>query len=393
MAKKKVKKKKTTPQATRPARQAAPRKRRKSGNGDAGASLEQLADQIVSQAAKGTDPALEIPIRSLSNVKFNVKSRLIEMGKNTQQRSLFNYGQAKRFLQTMLVASKCKELIDAGKSASIRQIYYMSKHTIKGTTEKTFDDQAESDPVLEDLEVASDSLREELHVFADSKGALIGDLQFVDSGDLIDASRLGSGGYAIPSIVEPEVIRFKKCKAKFVLHVEKGTIWRRFVEDKFWQTHNCLLMHGGGQPPRGVRRLLFRLHHELRLPIYVLLDNDPWGYYIYSVIKQGSINLAFESRRMAIPDAKFIGVSSFDYERCGLTDDVKIELDKNDIKRAKQILAYPWFKGKKPWEKEIKKMIRNGFKMEVEAMISKSLSYLTEEYLPRKLKKKSEWLD
>ena len=393
MAKKKVKKKKTTPQATRPARQAAPRKRRKSGNGDAGASLEQLADQIVAQAAKGTDPALEIPIRSLSNVKFNVKSRLIEMGSNTQQRSLFNYGQAKRFMQTMLVASKCKELIDAGKSASIRQIYYMSKHTIKGTTEKTFDDQAESDPVLEDLEVAADALREELHVFADSKGALIGDLQFIDSGDLIDASRLGSGGYAIPSIVEPEVIKFKKCKAKFVLHVEKGTIWRRFVEDKFWQTHNCLLMHGGGQPPRGVRRLLFRLHHELRLPIYVLLDNDPWGYYIYSVIKQGSINLAFESRRMAIPDAKFIGVSSFDYERCGLTDDVKIELDKNDIKRAKQILAYPWFKGKKPWEKEIKKMIRNGFKMEVEAMISKSLSYLTEEYLPRKLKKKSEWLD
>ena len=392
MAKKKAKKK-TTRTASRPARQAAPRKRRKSANGDAGASIEQLADQIVAQAAKGTDPALDIPIRSLSNVKFNVKSRLIEMGKNTQQRSLFNYGQAKRFMQTMLVASKCKELIDAGKSASIRQIYYMSKHTIKGTTEKTFDDQAESDPVLEDLEVASDSLREELHVFADSKGALIGDLQFVDSGDLIDASRLGSGGYAIPSIVEPEVIKFKKCKAKFVLHVEKGTIWRRFVEDKFWQTHNCLLMHGGGQPPRGVRRLLFRLHQELRLPIYVLLDNDPWGYYIYSVIKQGSINLAFESRRMAIPDAKFIGVSSFDYERCGLTDDVKIELDKNDIKRAKQILAYPWFKGKKPWEKEIKKMIRNGFKMEVEAMISKSLSYLTEEYLPRKLKKKSEWLD
>ena len=393
MAKKKVKTTTTTRKATRPARQAAPRKRRKSGNGDAGASLEQLADQIVAQAAKGTDPALEIPIRSLSNVKFNVKSRLIEMGSNTQQRSLFNYGQAKRFMQTMLVASKCKELIDAGKSASIRQIYYMSKHTIKGTTEKTFDDQAESDPVLEDLEVAADALREELHVFADSKGALIGDLQFIDSGDLIDASRLGSGGYAIPSIVEPEVIKFKKCKAKFVLHVEKGTIWRRFVEDKFWQTHNCLLMHGGGQPPRGVRRLLFRLHHELRLPIYVLLDNDPWGYYIYSVIKQGSINLAFESRRMAIPDAKFIGVSSFDYERCGLTDDVKIELDKNDIKRAKQILAYPWFKGKKPWEKEIKKMLRNGFKMEVEAMISKSLSYLTEEYLPRKLKKKSEWLD
>ena len=70
-----------------------------------------------------------------------------------------------------------------------------------------------------------------------------------------------------------------------------------------------------------------------------------------------------------------------------------MELDKNDIKRAKQIMAYPWFKGKKPWEREIKKMISNGFKMEVEAMINKSLTYLTDEYLPRKLKKKSEWLD
>jgi len=46
--------------------------------------------------------------------------------------------------------------------------------------------------------------------------------------------------------------------------------------------------------------------------VYVLVDNDPWGYYIYSVVKQGSINLAFESERMAIPKAKFIGLSSGD---------------------------------------------------------------------------------
>jgi DNA topoisomerase-6 subunit A len=296
-------------------------------------------------------------------------------------------------MQTMLVASKCKDLIVADKTASIRQVYYMAKHTIKGTSEKTFDDQSESDPVLEDLEVSTASLREELHIFADSKGAMVGELQFIDSGDAIDAARMGSGGYAIPSIVEPNVIQFKKCKAKFVLHLEKGTVWRRFVEDRFWEKNRCILTHGGGQPPRGVRRLLYRLHNELELPVYVLLDNDPWGYYIYSVIKQGSINLAFESQRMAVPAAKFIGVSSFDYERCDLTDDVKLDLDANDIKRTKQILAYPWFQGKRHWEKEIKKMISNGFKMEVEAMISKSLTYLTDEYVPRKLKNKSEWLD
>jgi len=50
-----------------------------------------------------------------------------------------------------------------------------------------------------------------------------------------------------------------------------------------------------------VRRLARRLNEEYKLPVYVLVDNDPWGYYIYSVVKQGSINLAFESERMAIP--------------------------------------------------------------------------------------------
>ena len=85
-------------------------------------------------------------------------------------------------------------------------------------------------------------------------------------------------------------------------------------------------------------------------------------------------------------------MSSFDYERCDLSDDVKIDLDANDIKRAKQIANYPWFKNNRPWQREIKKMISNGFKMEVEAMISKDLEYLTEEYVPMKLKNKKMWL-
>ena len=70
-----------------------------------------------------------------------------------------------------------------------------------------------------------------------------------------------------------------------------------------------------------------------------MLDNDPWGYYIYSVLKQGSINLAYESRRMAIPDARFLGLRSIDFERCELSPSVKINLNDQDIKRAKQIAA------------------------------------------------------
>ncbi|GJM24487.1 MAG: DNA topoisomerase VI subunit A [Phycisphaerae bacterium] len=390
MAKKKSKK-----TATKKAPKTVIKKRSKRGAKGVKTTdkLEGLAGSVVDNAFGKREPAIDIPIRALSNVSFNPKTRYIEMGDRCQQRNLFNYGQAKRFMQTLLVASKCKDLVDADKTASIRQIYYLAKHTIKGTKEKTFDNQDESDPVIEDLEVALEALREELHVFAGSKGALIGELTFVDSGDTIDATKLGSGGYAIPSIVEPNVIQFKKCKAKYVLHVEKDTVWRRFVEDRFWEKHRCILTHGGGQPSRGVRRMLYRMHDELKLPVVCLLDNDPWGYYIYSVIKQGSINLAFESSRMAVPDARFIGVSSYDYERFDLTDDVKIELDANDVKRAKQILNYPWFAGKKPWQREIKQMIKNGFKMEVEALCSKELTFVTEEYTPQRLKQTKSWLD
>ncbi|MBU4270263.1 MAG: DNA topoisomerase IV subunit A [Planctomycetes bacterium] len=354
--------------------------------------LRELADGVVEAAGRRRDPYVDVPTRSLSNVRYNKTRRFIEMGNNTNRRHLFNLSQAKTYMQTMLVASGATQLIEQGKTTSIRGLYYLLKHTIEGTKEETFADQGECDPVIEDCEVLLSSLREELHLYAQKKGDMIGEITLADRGDEIDCSRMGSGGYGIPSIVEPDVIQFKRCAAKFILHVEKDTIWQRFNEDKFWRKHKCILTHGGGQPPRGVRRLLHRLHDELKLPVYCLLDNDPWGYYIYSVIKQGSINLAYESQRMAIPDAKFLGLRSKDFQECKLSDSVKITLSETDRKRAKQIANYPWFAHKKEWQKEIKRMLENGFKLEVEALISKDISYVTEQYAPARLKAK-DWLD
>ena len=295
-------------------------------------------------------------------------------------------------MQSLLVAKGCKQLIYDNKNCSLRSLYYMLKHTIAGTKEETFAGQEECDPIIEDMEVTLNSLREELHLFAENRGNIAGPIVVTDKGFDIDCARMGSAGYSIPSIMEPDRIQFKKCTADFVLHVEKGTVWNRFNEDEFWKKHNCLITHGMGQPPRGVRRMLYRLNNELKLPIYCLLDNDPWGYYIYSVIKQGSINLAFESTRMAVPEAKFLGIRSMDVDRYKLSDSVKIKLNDTDIKRANQVRNYPWFKDKKPWQKEVETMLANGIKLEVEALTSKSLSFVTETYVPDRLKAK-DWLD
>jgi DNA topoisomerase-6 subunit A len=357
-------------------------------------SIVGLADNVVTAAEKRRDPHVDIPSRTLANVHYSPRKRIIEMGNSTNRRQLFDLAQAKAYMRTMLVASGCKKLLTEGKTTSLRGMFYMLKHTIEGTKENTFDDQSESDTIIEDVEVLLASLREELHLYADKRGEMVGNIIVTDKGDEIDCSRMGSGGYGIPSIVEPEVIQLdpKKCEAQFVLHVEKGTVWQRFNEDKFWKKHNCILTHGAGQPPRGVRRMLHRLHYELKLPIYCVLDNDPWGYYIYSVIKQGSINLAFESQRMAIPDVRYLGLRSKDLERCSLSSNVTIALNENDRKRAKQIAGYPWFAKKREWQREIEKMLKNDFKLEVEALISKDISYVTEEYVPARLADQ-DWLD
>lgn len=354
--------------------------------------LEQMAKEVATYARAGEDPGFDIPTRSLSNAAFDEKKKIIMMGDAAQRRNFFNLGQAKKFMQTMLVASGCKELADQGKSTSIRDMYYHTKHTIKGTKENTFDDQSESDPIIEDLEVAIASIREELGLFAESKGAMVGPMTIVDNGDTINLNAQGSGGWGVPSIVEDNVIQFKKHSAKYILLIEKGAVWSRFNQDRFWEKNNCMIVHGGGQPPRGVRRLVYRMHKELKLPVYVLTDNDPWGYYIYSVVKQGSINLAFESQRMAIPSARFLGMSAFDRETFKINDSATIELNSKDINRAREIMNYPWFAKKKPWQKEIGQMLKSGVKMELEAFSSKDFSFITEEYLPTKLKKK-QWLD
>jgi len=341
---------------------------------------------VTGQIQRKENPSIELPVRSLSNIYFDPVHRLIRIGDRKSQRYYLNVAHTRKFMQTLLVASECRKIMDQGVTTSIRDLYYALKHTIEGTGENTFDGQEESDPVLEDLESALNLLREELHLKADRKGYMAGPILLDDAGDRINCARMGSSGWAIPSDVEPEVIKFTECSAKYVLLIEKDAVWQRLNEDKFWKTQNCLIITGKGQPARGCRRLINRLHHELKLPIYVLADADPWGYYIYSVIKQGSINLSFLSDRLGTPDARFIGLTVKDVTDYGISSNVTIKLNKGDQKRIKEMLKYVWFKPRE-WQRELKLMLKAGYKLELEALSSKGIRFISEKYLPDKIRK------
>src|SRR4029078_8258335 len=165
------------------------------------AKIDKLAQGVLKAGNCGKNPFLDIPIRSLANVTFSEKKRRVELGNQKQKRYFFNVSMAKKFMQTFLVSEACKELIDAGKTTSIRDLYYVTKHTLGETRQNTFDDQDESDPIIEDLEVAIDALREELHLFAARKGSMVGPVTIVDTGDTIDLRRMCSGVWAVCDIV------------------------------------------------------------------------------------------------------------------------------------------------------------------------------------------------
>src|SRR5688500_16738526 len=168
------------------------RKKQKS-NGAVEKKLIGVADVVITAAQRSQDPALSIPVRSLANVNFNPKRGIIELGKRKQARTFFNVGMAKKFMQTVLVADALAELQRANLTTSLREIYYRTKHTMKGSHENTFDGQNESDPLIEDLEVALAALREELHVRAENAGSVVGPLVLSDDGDRVDCARLGKG--------------------------------------------------------------------------------------------------------------------------------------------------------------------------------------------------------
>ncbi len=348
--------------------------------------IEKISKEIVSQIKKEESPTFLTSQRGRSNVEFDEKKGVLQLGEKMTSRNFLNLGHAKKFMQTTLVASKTFDYLKKNKTASIREIYYELKHSLGSGKENTFEDQTESDSVIVDLEHSAETIREKLNLHANPKGALYGDITLKDkmhNNDTFNMLQLGRGGWSIMSRMEPEEIEIVKTNAKYVLVIETSAMYERLVEEDFAKKNKAILVGVGGQAARGARRLIHRLYKEENLPVYVFTDGDPYGWYIYSVIKQGSMALAAHSGFLACPKAKYIGMTIediHDYELKEVTEKMKV----GDVKRAKEMLNYAWFQNK-PWQDELKRSIKEGVRIEQQALANKSLEFVAETYLPEKI--------
>ncbi len=351
--------------------------------------INEMAKGIVRDIKKETDPEFITQQRGRSNVEFDEAKGVLRLGDKKTTRTFLNIGHAKKFMQTMLVSSKAHEYLKHNKTASIREIYYELKHTVPNTKENTFEGQTESDSCIVDLEHSVDTIREKLNLHANPKGTLYGDITLRDKvhhNDKFNCGKLGRGGWSIMSRLEPEEIEIVSVDAKYILVIETAAMYERLVEERFAQKNKCILVGTGGQAARGTRRLIHRLYDEKKLPVLCFTDGDPFGWYIYSVIKQGSMALAAHSDFMACPNAKYIGMTLDDVETYSLQN-VTEKMKDGDIKRAKEMLEYPWFQNKE-WQLQLKKALKEKIRIEQQALANKRLDFVATDYLPQKIKKK-----
>ncbi|BCU71145.1 DNA topoisomerase IV subunit A [Stygiolobus caldivivus] len=354
--------------------------------------------KVVEQINKGEPPIMDIPKRTLSNTVYDEKRGLLILGKDKLKRNFLDLNEAKRFMQTTLMASIIYDALINDEYPTIRDLYYRGKHSIilkgpnKTYEENTWDEQKESDSVIVDIEVFTNLLREDMLILSKEKGKVVGDMQIRSGNDVIDLSKMGHGAYAIEPT--PDLIDFVNVNAEFVLVVEKDAVFQQLHRAGFWRQYKAILITSAGQPDRATRRFVRRLNEELKLPVYILTDADPYGWYIYSVFRIGSISLSYESERLATPNAKFLGVSMTDIfgdrnKKAYLSEQERrnyiIKAKDADVKRALEIKNYDWFKTK-GWQHEIEIFLDKKSKLEIEAMASKGLKFLAFQYIPEKIK-------
>ena len=360
---------------------------------DANRKLGDMGKQMVEQVNRGEGPTFETVLRTKSNTIFDESAGCLRTGDKKELRKFLSVAQARTFMQTVAIASKTRQFLKENLHTSIRGLFYQLKFTLgEDIDEDLFTEQSESNGLIEDLEVALKIKREDLNLTTDRKGFVAGPMTIMDrfGGDdtLIDLEKQGRSGWSVPSDVD-NGMEIKSLDADYVLVVEKDALWQRLNEDKFWKKENCILVTPKGQSTRGTRRLLRKLADK-KLPIYCLMDCDAWGWYIYWTIKTGSMNLAYLGRDFAVPEARFIGVTMSDIDEFDFLQKLTIKAKDVDVKRAEEMLGYPWINRYEDWVRELKMVLKTRKKIEQDALQGQRLTFVGE-YINKKIKGK-EWL-
>lgn len=337
--------------------------------------LYELNDSIIDKIYKNGRPSIELPSRASTNIIWDEENDLLLLGKQTMEKQFHSLTSVADITRLMRVLEVVNELLTEDIHATKREVFY--------TDVNLFGEQKASDKCIEDAATMLYTTRNSTHIVAAPKGTCVGRLRIRDRNDIIDLEGLGSGGWTIsPMLDNIEII---ESDAEFILVIEKDAAMMRLAEARFWRKHPCILITAQGVGNVAVRMFLKRLSKELSLPVFSLVDSDPYGHYIHSVYLRGSKRLSYESPFLATPNIKLLGVLTRDLDKYQIPQEVRIKMNKQDEKRTKDLLNEDFVKKNKKWEEDLKLALKQKVKAEIQAFASHGFKFLTDNYLPEKL--------
>jgi len=343
--------------------------------------LSEIGKLTIEQIKNENYPSITFPLRSVSNIIYDEKEGIVKLGSKKVTRRANNIKQAKVFAQLFWIAAFSKvELLEKGRSCSLRDLFYNSFNDIK----IKFQDQDESDKLVVELETILGVAREHFNIIPEEKSSIFGDL-------VIEYTQPATHrGQRVSLLTDPDgkniglslaTAKFIDVNASMVIAIEKGAIFRRFVEEQVYKKLNAILIDTGGQAPRFTRMLIRRLNKELGLPVYILTDADPWGMHIARVIISGSA-ISAHIPELATPDAKWLGIYATDIKKYSLPS---IPLNQIDLHRIETMRRDPRYNAGL-WKDQLEEFAKIKVKAELEAFSKYGLTAIIDKYLLKKIK-------
>jgi DNA topoisomerase-6 subunit A len=341
--------------------------------------LLQKAEILYKQMSNGQPPTLELPSLVSSNIKYDPAAKQYVLGEQKIVRKGNHLAHSKRLAQLVQMMEFVKQLLETGKTATKRDVFY----TFKNPPFITCEDQAETDSLLVENELLLECAMEDFGVFPEERSEIFGDLVVEYTSPANYAGKKFSLlDHPDGVVIGPRLAscKFVKTNADKVIAVEKGAIFTRFVEEEVWKKYNAIIIHTSGQAPRATRKLLHRLNEELKLPVYIFTDCDPWGMMIAAVIKFGSIASA-HLRGLTTHSAEWIGVLPSDIKTYKLPSE---KLTETEISRL-----YVWKNDPRLqdsfWQTQIDDFLKMRVKCELEAFSAWGLTFIVDKYLKDKI--------
>jgi DNA topoisomerase-6 subunit A len=251
--------------------------------------------------------------------------------------------------------------IEIGSVNTKRELYYICKGLIRGDSKYKpldFDDQNESDSIIDFIGDMLRVYREELNCFANDRGGQTYSQQLVvhetmPDGDkaTVDLSSLGTAPFQPKN--KPQALKLKvKKKIDFVLVIESEGTANTLQSMGFTKRNNCILIGAQGVPSNGVRGWCKLIEEEIKVPMYFFGDLDAYTLQnIFRTLKAGSAASLIRNADFSAPEVKFLGVLPEDVKKYDLPFYRVKETDPTEaraLKKAKDALENdPFFQDKR----------------------------------------------